>query len=115
MHIGVHLLLVPRSYRDAIRSSFFWLGLVASLFLGLFLTVFRTRNARVAATQALAARRQFLVRPELWEVSITPDAVVGAGDTVVRRWGELLVRRLSISVMQGSDLPWYVCSPCPAV
>ncbi|KAJ3533096.1 hypothetical protein NM688_g7328 [Phlebia brevispora] len=78
-------------------SSFFWLGLVASLFIGLFLTLFRTRNARIAAAQARPVRIP-MVRPELWEVKVAPQASGGVADTVVRRWTELspLAARVSI-------------------
>lgn len=82
---------LPRSLTAVYAySSFFWLGLVGSLLIGLFLTVFRTRNARLAAGQSSNARTP-LVRPEVWEVNVAPGAIVGAGETVARKWTELLV------------------------
>ena len=38
-------------------SEFFWLGLVASLLLGIIITIIRSRNARLAAVQADSADR----------------------------------------------------------
>lgn len=77
------------------RSEFFWLGLVASLFIGLCVTVFRTRSARYIQNEAsTSAPRVPLVTPELWEVSIRPQAVLGSKNEVARKWRELLVRRV---------------------
>lgn len=87
----------PKSHRrpgsSAAHSSFFWLGLVVALFIGLFLTVFRTRNARrAAARHAEPEPRAPMVRPELWEVNVAQQAVLGGADSVARKWEELLVR-----------------------
>ena len=92
---------VPHALMQPIpRSEFFWLGLVASLFIGLTVTVFRTRNARYVQTEgSTTAARAPLVTPELWEVSIEPDAVLRTKDEVARKWAELLVRLIDCPVL----------------
>lgn len=95
-------------------SSFFWLGLVSSLFIGLFITAIRTRNARLASNGAGSAPQRSgltLVRPQLWEVNLSPDAVAGGRETtqVVERWEEMLVRHFHVQqcIMRDADTSFY--------